>query len=302
MSTKNNTCAPGKYDKTNKTCFSLEQLIAMAKAYNRYNSTVRLSPKSNVNINDSALIEVKKNKAYLLQELYKRFDTVCGNDEFCLTQQEFMNELVKEMFNDITLNTFRPIGPDDHKEWLSTQNINEIMQQYEQIYPDFKFLGAVPLDCNELSYCSLHKLNFNEYLKKNIKQLGIIFNHDKHGQHGSHWVALYINISNGHIYFCDSMGNEPIDNINKIINDFKNFYEKKTGKLPIYKINTKSYQKDGSECGVYACNFLIRLLAGEKFDNIVNNYLTFTQINSCRNVYFNNKPSKYPPYKTCDPN
>ncbi len=36
-------------------------------------------------------------------------------------------------------------------------------------------------------------------------------------------------------------------------------------------------------------------------EDIINNPLTFEQINSCRNVYFSNNPSKFKPHVLCDP-
>ena len=246
------------------------------------------------------IIKIKQKKKFLLTELLNRFDTVCNRDEICLTKQEFMNEVIKEIREEIETNTFRPDGPANPTEWLSTNDINKIMLQYEKVYPDFKFMGAVPLNCNELAFCSLYKINFDKYLQKGIKRMGIIFNHDRHGQPGSHWVALFIDIVNGEIDFCDSMGREPIGNINHVIENFMIYYKNKTGKDATYNYNKKKYQKDNSECGIYSCNFIIRRLAGETFDDIVNNNLNFKEINGCRNVFFKNKPSHNKPNEKCD--
>ena len=297
-----NRCAPGKYDSANNTCFGQEQLIEMASAYNRYLVKAKLNP-NRVNLPNADLINLnnKLNKPYLLMELKKRFDHICKGDELCLTQQSFMNEIVREMRDDIVNNTFRPDGPVEAKDWLSTQHINNIMKQYEPIYPDFKFLGAVPLDCDIHAFCPLHRIDMDKYLSNRISKLGIVFNMDKFGDPGSHWVSMYIDIANGEIYYCDSNGKKPIDNMNTVISQFLDYYKKKTGKNAIYKYNNKSYQKDKSECGVYSCNFIIRKLAGESFDDIVDNPLSFQEINSCRNVYFRNKPSEFKPHSNCDP-
>lgn len=112
---------------------------------------------------------------------------------------------------------------------------------------------------------------------------------------------MFINIPKGEIYFCDSFGKDPIGNIKTIIKRFMDYYQKKFGKSASYKYNKKSYQKDRSECGIYSSNFIIRLLSGENFDDIIKNPLDFKEINACRNVYFSNKASKYTPTKKCDP-
>jgi hypothetical protein len=291
-------CAPGKYNSKNNTCFTEKEIIEMTKAYNRYITKQKLSPDRPSTFVKADLIKLNNSPKILLKQLLDRFEDICGGDEQCITKQSFMNEIVasemKEFINDLA--AFRPVGPDNPKEWLSTDDINNIMNQYMQIHKDFVFLGAVPLDCNDHSFCPLHKINFDKFDK-----LGIIFNLDKFGEPGSHWVALYINVANGEIYFCDSIGKKPIENINTMIEDFKKYYRNKTGKDAVYKYNSKRYQQDSSECGVYSCNFLIRILAGESFDDIIKNYLDFKEINSCRNVYFSNQPSQYNPHKLCDP-
>ena len=295
-----NICAPNKYDNKNNTCFSLEQLLEMAKAYNRYITKIKLSPEEKQYIKVDT-IKIKEDKQYLLKELLKKFDKICKGNEFCLSKQEFMNEVVKEMREEIDQHTFRPSGPPNPTEWISTIDINNILIQYEQVYSDFKFLGAVPLNCDELQFCSLYKLDFGKYDKMGVTRFGIIFNYDKFGQAGSHWVTAVANTETGEIYFCDSMGKKPFGNIVKFIEQFRKYYENETGEKIIYKYNTKKYQTDSSECGIYSINFIIRLLSGESYEDIIDDSLDFQGINSCRSVYFRNKPSKFKPHPKCDP-
>lgn len=294
-----NICAPGRYDAKNNTCFSIEQLVEMAKGYNRYISKNFLKPNSK-SPSKLELIKISENKPYLLREIKRRFDKECGDDEMCLTQQAFMNEIVKEMHDDILYETIRPPGPPGNTDWLSTTEIELVLKQYQNVYPNFEFVGAVPLDCNDLSFCQLYKLDFDKYLSRGKKYLGVVFNYDKHGQNGSHWVSLFIDLK-GEIDYCDSMGQAPIQNINTVINQFLDYYKKKNRRDAIYKSNSKPYQLDSSECGVYSCNFIIRRLAGESFEHVIKNSLNFEEINSCRNVYFSNGSSKYEVHKYCDP-
>lgn len=292
-------CAPGKYDSKNDTCLSNEQVMEMARAFNRYVAKKKLNPNESTNYSIDA-INIKDDKKYLLTELLKRFNKICNGDQMCITRQAFMNEVIGEMKLDIDNNTYRPKGPSNPKEWLGTENITEVMQQYEKIYPDFKFFGAVPFDCNDYEFCSLYKPDYDKFLKSGIKQIATVLNLDKLGQPGSHWVALYMNLSTGEVYFSDSNGHGPTGNIKQAIHNFADYIKSKNKQL-IYKYNPNPYQKDTSECGVYSCNFIIRKLAGESFDSIINNALDFKDINSCRNVYFSNKPSSYTPNPKCDP-
>mgnify|MGYP003329459519 CR=1 FL=1 len=74
-----------------------------------------------------------------------------------------LKDLVKQLDNDeILKNTFRPQGPSAKYGWLSTSNIDEVISQYEDIYKDFVFLGALPNDFEELPLLGLSNINFND--------------------------------------------------------------------------------------------------------------------------------------------
>ena len=74
---------------------------------------------------------------------------------------------------------FRPHGPTDHK-WLSNLDIQDVMKQYELVYPDYKFLGAVPRDFDNFKYWNFSNIDYNNYYDNNNKKtrFGVIFNND----------------------------------------------------------------------------------------------------------------------------
>ena len=53
------------------------------------------------------------------------------------------------------------------------------------------------------------------------------------------------------------------------------------------KINNVRHQYKNSECGVYCIYFIISLLNGKKFEDVVNNIMTDDQMNSKRKDFFN---------------
>ena len=61
--------------------------------------------------------------------------------------------------DDILNNTFRPEGPSNRYEWLSTTDINDVINQYQNKHKDFIFLGAVPADFEELPVLGIDNLN-----------------------------------------------------------------------------------------------------------------------------------------------
>ena len=55
-----------------------------------------------------------------------------------------------QMMNWIYSDSFRPDMPNtwssNPNTWLSTIDINKVMEQYEEAYPKFQYLGANPID------------------------------------------------------------------------------------------------------------------------------------------------------------
>lgn len=275
-----NKCAPSKIFE-NYSCIPLNLLIAMAKAYNdeskNKNKIVLYANLDTLNPN--------KYKAHLVKSFQDRLSSVCS-DQKCWTKQKFINNLKREYREELQHGTFRPTGPKGKFEWLNTLNINEVMVQYEKKYKDFKFMGAVPIDFEELSGLGFQNINFGDFLKEGIKKLGIIFNLDEHYKPGSHWVGLYIDL-NGKIYFFDSYGIRPDPRIRKFMRKVARFckYDLNNKNIEI-NYNKNRHQYEGSECGVYSINFILRMLKGESFDNICKNKIPDKVINQCRKVYF----------------
>src|SRR5690606_33822133 len=132
-------CAPGtKFE--SGSCISLNDLVEMANAYNKENSSdaIKLFP-SFETINRS------KYKKYLVREFKNRLSGTCESQK-CWSEQIFTENIKKMQAEELKNNTFRPSGPQGKFEWLNTININESMKQYEEKYADFKWLGAVPID------------------------------------------------------------------------------------------------------------------------------------------------------------
>jgi hypothetical protein len=266
-------CAPGKYNDGTNSCFTVEEIDILVKGYNQY-----------VNKNGGDKIDSNQIPRKQLEDLIDIFRSKCGDDIKCILHQKFMNEIIKGV--DL-IDNLRPDGPASSNEWLSNRDIDKEMKQYENIYNDFVFLTAVPLDCEEHSFCPIekNKFKFENIYSKGKRRAGIIYNLDKVGQSGSHWISAFMNLDTGEFYFSDSTGHPPEKYVLKLKNKFEKFM-KSRGKNIIFKFNDKKYQKDSSECGVYSMNFIIRNLSGESFESIIGNALTYNEITACRATYF----------------
>jgi hypothetical protein len=279
-------CAP-HLEFENGSCIPLELLIKMGEAYNKYHENknkkqIKMDPTLDTLYPD----EYKK---YLLFEFKKIFD----GDQKDWIKSKYLELMDEEDKDHLENKVFRPDGPQGRFEWLSTIDINQVLYQYEEKYPGFKFLGAVPIDFMDLDYLPFKNLNLDEMENENIKKFGVIFNTDKSYQSGKHWISLFFDLENGQIYFSDSMGTRPP----KEVNDFMQLLEKHLKNKNINNIdvryNKTQHQKGNSECGVYSINFILRLLKGKTFDHITKKRLSDEQVNKCRIKYFGNMDKKH---------
>jgi hypothetical protein len=292
-------CAPSKVY-SEGSCFTMESLIKLANAYNKF-----------INDNNSLPIQINNSKADLVRELSLRI-VQCNGDQLCWLDVDWIKRIKDD---DIHKNTFRPKGPQGRFKWLSTTNINEIMKQYEAKYTNFKFLGGVPYDFDDLDQLGINSMDLDELVENNKTKIGMVINLDEHWKSGSHWVSMYADLINDQIYYFDSYGIKPKQRISNFVkrlslwcykrhklniqktnittdNNFdteskfmtktKNKYEN----ILDIKFNTYRHQYKNSECGVYSVNFILRLLNGETFDQICQNKTSDDMINECRKVYF----------------
>lgn len=180
---------------------------------------------------------------------------------------------------------FMPKGPKIGHKWLSNYDIMDIMNQYEKIYKDYKFLGAVPRDFDNFDKWNFSNKDYNNFYVHHIKKnrFGVIFNLDLSNQSGSHWTALFFDMIKKQIYYQDSVGKPPKKEFIVLINNV----EKQMGDNVDKVISKTQHQHEDSECGVYSVSFILRLLNGDSINDIMNNVVYDNQVNKCRAYYFN---------------
>jgi hypothetical protein len=275
---KDKQCAPiANFE--NGSCMSLEILIKMAEFYNKDN---------NDKIKMSRILETLnpgKYKRYLVREFKRRLDKVCDNQK-CWIKQSFMKKLDPLLKNEMITNSFRPKGPEGKFEWLNTLNINDVMKQYEIKYNNYKYLGTVPIDFDDLPELQIKNLDFDDLYNNEKYKLGIIFNLDEHYKGGSHWVGAYADLKEGKVYYFDSYGIPPEKRIRKLLRRISNFIIKKNNKTPIIDYNDVRNQYGGNACGIYSISFILRMLRDNDFDKIKKNPIKDNEINKCREYYF----------------
>lgn len=270
-------CSPLSINPATKdTCYSSNMINKLVHNWNTKNK------KEKININ------LDVNNKYT--QLYNKLSYSCSNEK-C-----WVSKLMKK---DITkyLEVFAPYSPsswvNNPTEWLSNRDIEDTLKQYEKADKTFKFVGTTPIDFDKVTQKQcitpiICKFSLTKYINKGINKIGIIFNTDTHDQSGSHWISLYINISQKLIFFFDSTGNkcpsQILNLINRIIKQGKhlNISFKFEQNYPMV------HQNSNTECGMYCLFFIINMVKNTlPIQYFKTKRIPDEEMIKYRNIYFN---------------
>jgi len=267
---KKMNCSPETKNKTplDHTCFTKNALEILKKSYNKRNHD---SPEKQITENDPAKI---------WEQMQEKIPE-CEKETCWLNQipDDSLKMKMKEHF-------FAPFQPSEWKQnpvaWLSNYDILDVLEQYEKAHSTFLFLGPTPIDFDDpisnvfsnkkkCVWEELCQLSIQKEYNKGKRQIGIIFNLDKHDEPGSHWVSMYINLENNphpFIFYFDSTSAKIPDKITTLKNRIQKQWlempeNKGHRKLNFYQNLNTNHQKQNTECGMYSLFFLITMLTRE---------------------------------------
>lgn len=262
-------CHPShsKYVSNTDTCFSPKQLETIAKRSGLNVSIGGTSSSSGINL-------------YLFSAmLHKHFGTSLGQEVEWLQK----NPHIPRSFS----SAFRPTWSDgEPHHLLDTFDIWNVLDQYEDNHPHFRFLGVHPLNFQDPEIddtvvddssrppgdaymqrrcisvvpelCNIHANTFSETTGGKT-DFGVVVNMDPSWMGGSHWAAMYgcIDRSKPHrygLYYYDSLGKEPPAPILQFMKRFVAGTDVPIG------WNTIQKQYGDSECGLYSISFIINCI------------------------------------------
>jgi hypothetical protein len=264
-------CSPASKNSA-YTCFDFQSLKKIAMAYNNEKATSTA---------DKIVITKNTTKKELWDAIMEKMHSICFNNEWCWIDQSFVKKLNDPIIDNLT---FRPPGPQKY-EWLKTNEINEVLKQYEALYPHFAFYGPFPIDFEQLNV-ELNNIDLAKMYKNGKRCIGVVYNLDPHDKPGSHWVALFIDLNNMTISYYDSYGEQYPKQIQSFINKLNKKAKTMLGRSFHINFNTNQHQYGGSECGIFSIYFILRRLQGDSMDAIINNTPSDKAINKFRKVFF----------------
>jgi hypothetical protein len=276
---KNNSkqanCAPK--NSLDYTCYSSKSLNKLKSLWNKKHQENKIRT---------------NNSKKIWNKLKKNLSKTCKSERCWLTQEFISNDLDNELKN----NTFAPNAPSTWKknpnEWLNSNDINKVMKQYEEAYPEFDFIGPSPIDFNnkklfgQCVWNELCKFNLKSYIKKGKSKIGIIFNTDPHYLGGAHWICMFIDIKKKYLFYFDSNADATPQEIIKFTHTIRDQAAALGIKLKYFK-NTTEHQKSDTECGMYVLYIITELVKGKKNPDSFEKRVPDKNMVALRKILFN---------------
>jgi hypothetical protein len=252
-------CSP-KRENLQTVCLTTDELENVATMYNQE------TKKDAMNI--------LKYRRVLLRNLTAVFKDKCKkNDDKCWIEQS--PDTVK-----IYKNNYRPDMPKswitNEREWLNTNDIMDVMKQYEEKHKSFKFLGVFSSDfaskennvCTSTKMCQFSAVELKEKEKKT--EFGVVLNLDEMNQPGSHWVSIFCSLNPKSpkygIAYYDSGGKRPLPKIDEFMTNVT--IDMKDPAF-VKKWNNKKHQNASTECGIFSMLFIIQCLKTKRgYDSV----------------------------------
>ncbi len=201
---------------------------------------------------------------------------------------------------------FRPKRPASWRArprmWLTELDIAAVMRQYEGLH-GFHFVGVFPRDfakrlpggaCVSRSMCAL---NVPALLAKGTRRLGFVVNMDDHTQRGSHWAACYVGLqprapARFGVWYYDSVAQPPPAEVTAFMQRMRaevlQAFGPRVGARFVCEHNTVQRQFQDTECGIYACLFLVACITTRRsFSDICQTVMQRDErVASLRHVFF----------------
>ena len=274
-------CSPKpKYEMNEFSCYTDTSLFKLKDLWNARHPDAKIKS----NVPKEIHIEIK---GYL--------GSVCNSEACWLKQKGHFGEVDGNVKD-----SFAPEMPAKWKknpnEWLSSIDIMNVMKQYEKAYKCFDFIGPSPIDFDtkelygECVWDELCNFSIKEQIKRGKTKIGIIFNTDPHDEPGEHWISMFINIKKKKIFFFDSTGDKPPDEVMVLVNRIID--QGKSLSSPIhfeYDSNEGiEHQYGNTECGIYSLFFIVHLLEDKFTEHYLKTHILKDKyMEKFRYVYFN---------------
>lgn len=231
----------------------------------------------------------KKINSVNIENKLRNYLSIC-KDQSCLID----HTLGKNKLKSIIFAPYSPVSWNSDKSmWLDSLDIMKVMKQYEDTYPNFKFIGPSPIDFDTTRglrcvWPELCNISMSDELKNGKTVIGIIFNTDPHYKVGSHWICMFIDLKTKYIFNFDSSGYKIPPEINSFIDKIdKQCINENLVMTRYNNVNVKHQYAQG-ECGMYCLYTIVKLLENKLDPNsFIKSKIKDSTIIKYRTIFFN---------------
>jgi len=199
-------------------------------------------------------------------------ETNCDSESCVLTSDFIKKKLGNSVVEKELETRFKPKGPYDNNEWLDNFNIDCVLKQNMQKYPDFCAIPFQMIDF-EKKKTELATIDLPDKIKNGCKYMAVVLNTDISSGKGKHWFAIFMDFS-GDPYtleYFNSSGNLPLHQIRTWQLATKKILEKAMNiKVECIIVSPNEIQKSDSECGVFCLWFILSRLEGHSVTEFKN--------------------------------
>lgn len=263
-----------------KTCFSHEELLEVARAYNRVlrgKTAIARGPAAATKLGPVNTRGASTDS--LVAQLKARLGPACENERCWLGLGILDGDAERRL--DLS---FAPRMPESWKrnptEWLSNEDIEEALRRHTARHSDFLLLGVHPMDFmgrKKTGDCVSDLCSFSvrsDVLSRGVKKAALVLNTDKHTGEGQHWVSVFIHASPADkrygCYYFDSTGRPPTPEVDDFAAAVIDQLREANGPEPepLYAFNDNPLQRRNTECGVFCLHFIMRMLKRKAFHTV----------------------------------
>ena len=159
---------------------------------------------------------------------------------------------------------FKPEGPWKDDTWLNNDNIDEVLDQWSNVYPGFVHIPFQMRDFNEKG-TELAKIDLYIRYKEGMKSFGVVLNTDYSTGNGVHWFAIYGDFSDPNditLEYFNSSGTLPLKEVHNWLYSTKALLESHDLKVKVIVVSRIEHQKSDTECGVFSLWYIYCRLNG----------------------------------------
>ena len=229
----------GKVCSTDEALELVKRLIEKLAAQN--NKDVRVSTMSKESIIDKA-------KEFL----------DCDDESCIFAKKEFEDVVGVRTAEDIKDKIFKPSGPWKDNTWLSNVNIDDVLDQWADIYPGYSHIPYKMID-------TLKSVKIPSLYRDGIKTFSIVINTDKSTGKGIHWFCIFVEFTDKECFleYFNSTGSRPMKQVHEWLHKTKHDIEQKLNKpTKIVNASKIELQEGTSECGLFALWYIYSRLNG----------------------------------------